>query len=88
MLFRISHTTRKPHAEEEEEKDYHFMDMEQFENEVKMGKFLQTYSYHGNLYGLTIDSVESVAREGLACVVHMELEVGYLSSMCPVSQPH
>ena len=40
-----------------------------------MGKFIQTYSYHGNLYGLTIESIESVARDGLACVVHMELEV-------------
>ena len=27
------------------------------------------------MYGLTIDAVETVAREGLACVVHMELEV-------------
>ncbi len=51
------------------------MTIDQFENDVKMGKFVQTYSYHGNLYGLTIDSVESVAREGLAGVVHMELEV-------------
>jgi hypothetical protein len=39
------------------------------------GKFLQTYSYHGELYGLTIDAIEAVAREGLACVVHMEIEV-------------
>ena len=29
------------------------------------------------MYGLTIDSVEAVAREGLACVVHLELEVSH-----------
>ncbi|CAH1782663.1 unnamed protein product, partial [Owenia fusiformis] len=38
------------------------------------GKFLQTYEYHGNWYGLTLESIENVAREGLACIVHLELE--------------
>ena len=75
MYFRVSHTTRKPYAEETDGKDYNFVSIDQVENEVKMGKFLQTYSYSGNLYGLTVDSVEAVAREGLACVLHMELEV-------------
>lgn len=27
------------------------------------------------MYGLSRDAVEDVAREGLACCVHMELEV-------------
>ena len=75
MNFRVSHTTRKPYPEETDGKDYHFVSIDQFENDVKMGKFLQTYSYHGNLYGLTVDAVESAARDGLACVLHMELEV-------------
>ena len=41
---------------------------------ASQGKFLQTYAYHGELFGLTIDAIETVAKEGLACVVHMELE--------------
>jgi len=32
-------------------------------------------SYHSELYGLSLEAVEIVARESLACVVHMELEV-------------
>lgn len=39
------------------------------------GKFIQTIQYGGHSYGLTRDAVEDVAREGLACCVHMELEV-------------
>lgn len=39
------------------------------------GQFIQTYQYNGQWYGLQMESIESVAREGLACVVHMELEV-------------
>ena len=42
--------------------------------DILQGKFLQTYAYHGELFGLTIDAIETVAKEGLACVVHMELE--------------
>ena len=37
--------------------------------------FLQTYSYHGELYGLSLDAVKAVATESLACIAHMELEV-------------
>ena len=39
------------------------------------GQFIQTYQYGGDFYGLQMESVECVAREGLACAVHMELEV-------------
>jgi len=43
--------------------------------DVMQGAFLQTCSYHNELYGLSLEAVEIVARESLACVVHMELEV-------------
>ena len=39
------------------------------------GQFIQTYQYGGDFFGLQMESIESVAREGLACAVHMELEV-------------
>lgn len=34
------------------------------------------------MYGLSRDAVEDVAREGLACCVHMELEVCLVSRFC------
>lgn len=39
------------------------------------GQFIQTNKYNNHWYGLQMEAIESVAREGLACVVHMELEV-------------
>lgn len=42
---------------------------------VTQGQFIQTHQYHGHWYGLQMQSIEDIAREGLACVVHMELEV-------------
>ena len=39
------------------------------------GKFLQTCQLAGNWYGVTREAIENVAREGLAAVFHMDLEV-------------
>ena len=39
------------------------------------GKFLQTCQLAVNWYGVTREAVENVAREGLAAVFHMDLEV-------------
>ncbi len=75
ILFRVTTTTREPLGEEVDGKNYNFITVEQFENDIKMGRFVQTCNYHGQLFGLTVESVEVAAREGLACVVAMELEV-------------
>ncbi|ESO96749.1 hypothetical protein LOTGIDRAFT_143665, partial [Lottia gigantea] len=72
--FGVSHTTRSPYTGEENGFDYHFVSLEKFEDDIKMGKFLQTCQHHGSWYGLQMDSIQSVAKDGLACVVHMELE--------------
>uniref|UniRef100_A0A3Q0SQQ7 Leucine rich repeats and guanylate kinase domain containing n=1 Tax=Amphilophus citrinellus TaxID=61819 RepID=A0A3Q0SQQ7_AMPCI len=70
----ICHTTRGPYFGEENGLDYHFVSQEVFQNMIHMGKFIQTIQYGGHSYGLTRDAIEDVAREGLACCVHMELE--------------
>ncbi|XP_047431488.1 leucine-rich repeat and guanylate kinase domain-containing protein isoform X2 [Mugil cephalus] len=69
-----SHTTRGPYYGEENGIDYHFVSEEDFQNMIHMGEFIQTMEYGGHRYGLTRDAVEDVAREGLACCLHMELE--------------
>uniref|UniRef100_A0A3P8S6A1 Leucine rich repeats and guanylate kinase domain containing n=1 Tax=Amphiprion percula TaxID=161767 RepID=A0A3P8S6A1_AMPPE len=66
------HTTRAAYFGEENGLDYHFVSEEDFQNMIPM--FIQTLQYGGHSYGLTRDAIEEVAREGLACCVHMELE--------------
>ncbi|XP_042258702.1 leucine-rich repeat and guanylate kinase domain-containing protein isoform X1 [Thunnus maccoyii] len=78
FAYGTCHTTRGPYLGEENGSDYHFVSEEDFQNIIHMGKFIQTMQYGGHSYGLTRDSIEDVAREGLACCVHMELE-GVLS---------
>lgn len=72
--FALSHTTRKPRDDETNGVDYNFVTLDEFESLIKQGRLLQTYEEDGDLYGLTIDAVEDVAKDGFACVAHMELE--------------
>ena len=37
----VSHTTRKPRINEIRDKDYHFVDNNEFENLIKKGEFLE-----------------------------------------------
>ncbi|KAM4748922.1 leucine-rich repeat and guanylate kinase domain-containing protein [Rhinophrynus dorsalis] len=68
------HTTRKPYFGEERRFDYHFVTPEVFDDMTCSGQFLLTMKYSSHYYGLSREAVESVAREGLACCTHMEIE--------------
>ncbi|XP_029617582.1 leucine-rich repeat and guanylate kinase domain-containing protein isoform X2 [Salmo trutta] len=74
FAYGTCHTTRGPYFGEEDRSNYHFVTEEDFQNMIHMGKFLQTMQYAGHWYGLSREAIEDVAREGLACCVHMELE--------------
>ena len=41
---------------------------------VLKGKFICCNEYNGDWYGVKWESIEAVARQGLACVTQMELE--------------
>ncbi|NXO02421.1 LRGUK protein, partial [Rhinopomastus cyanomelas] len=75
-VFRFGpcHTTRAAYFGEENGLDYYFVSQEAFHRMVKAGKFIATYRYSGCSYGLGRDTIESIAREGLATCVHLEIE--------------
>ena len=49
----ISHTTRKPRNNEEEGKDYYFVNNDQFQNLIKKKEFLEYANVFSHLYGTT-----------------------------------
>ena len=49
----ISHTTRKPRNNEEEGKDYYFVNNDQFQNLIKKKEFLEYATVFSHLYGTT-----------------------------------
>ncbi|KAM9704742.1 leucine-rich repeat and guanylate kinase domain-containing protein [Menidia menidia] len=72
--YGICHTTRRPYCGEKDGIDYHFVSEEDFQRTIYMGKFIQSMRYGGHRFGLTRDVIDDLAREGLACCLHMELE--------------
>lgn len=45
------------------------------------GKFILTFNYGNHKYGLSRDTIEDIARDGLASCVHMEIEVSTFHSI-------
>ncbi|XP_032499955.1 leucine-rich repeat and guanylate kinase domain-containing protein isoform X3 [Phocoena sinus] len=68
------HTTRLPYFREGDRVDYHFISQEVFDEMLNMGKFILTFNYGNHKYGLSRDTIEDIARDGLASCVHMEIE--------------
>ncbi|XP_051008427.1 leucine-rich repeat and guanylate kinase domain-containing protein [Acomys russatus] len=68
------HTTRPPYFGEGDRVDYHFISQEIFDEMLSMGKFILTFNYGNHNYGLNRDTVEGIARDGLASCIHMEIE--------------
>jgi guanylate kinase len=51
LRFSVSHTTRKPRQNEQNGREYHFVDRAGFLRLIEQGAFLEWAEVHGNLYG-------------------------------------
>lgn len=67
--FSVSHTTRLPRQKEVDGVHYHFSERSKMEKDILSGKFLETASVHGNLYGTSIEAVETVTDSGRVIIV-------------------
>lgn len=47
----VSHTTRAPRGQEQDGREYHFVDEATFRGMVERGEFFEWAQVHGNLYG-------------------------------------
>lgn len=64
LTFSVSHTTRAPRPNEQEGRDYHFIDRDQFEALIRQNVFAEWAEVHGNLYGTSLSEIERCRREG------------------------
>ncbi|XP_042513745.1 guanylate kinase 2-like [Macadamia integrifolia] len=72
--FSVSHTTRIPREKETDGVHYHFTERSMMEKAIKDGKFLESASVHGNLYGTSIEAVEVVADAGKRCILDIDVQ--------------
>jgi guanylate kinase len=66
-IFSISFTTRRPRGQERDGVEYHFVDVERFQQKIENGDFLEWAEVHGHFYGSPQAVVdEARARDALA----------------------
>jgi guanylate kinase len=74
LHFSVSHTTRRPRADEAEGVDYHFVGCPEFERMVKQGAFLETAEVHGNRYGTASEEVDSALARGEDALLDLDTQ--------------
>ncbi|XP_062203588.1 guanylate kinase 1 [Phragmites australis] len=72
--FSVSHTTRAPREKEIDGVHYHFTERSKMEKDISEGKFLEFAHVHGNVYGTSIEAVESVTDEGKRCILDIDVQ--------------
>lgn len=72
----VSATTRSPRIGEVNDRDYHFMTVDDFNAAVKDGRFLEYANVHGNYYGTLRDKVEEKLSEGKNVILEIDVQGG------------
>jgi len=64
VALSISYTTRAPRRGEIDGKDYHFIAIEQFQQMIERGEFLEFAQVHGNYYGTSQQWIDRETGQG------------------------
>jgi len=72
LAVSISHTTRAPRGQEQDGREYHFVDQGVFLRMVADGQFLEHAHVHGNWYGTSRRGVESLLAQGKDVVLEID----------------
>lgn len=72
--FSISTTTRSPRMGEMDGRDYFFVSKEAFEEDIKMGNFLEHALVHGNYYGTSLKPVRAALAEEKLVIFDIDVQ--------------
>ena len=64
LVVSISHTTRKPRGQEQDGREYHFVDEATFRSMIAAGQFVEWAEVHDNLYGTSRGAIEARIVKG------------------------
>lgn len=74
VIESVSCTTRAPRAGEVLGKDYHFLSLDQFNERIEKGDFLEFAEVFGNMYGTSKEYVQSQQRMGKHVVLVIDTQ--------------
>jgi len=72
LVLSLSHTTRAPRGQEQDGREYHFVDATAFRAMVERGEFLEWAQVHGHLYGTSKAEIESRIGGGQDVVLEID----------------
>ena len=72
LALSVSHTTRAPRGQEQDGREYWFIDDAQFRAMVERGEFFEWASVHGHLYGPSRRAIESRLAAGEDVVLEID----------------
>ena len=72
LVVSISHTTRPPRGQEQDGREYHFIDDAKFGSMIEAGDFVEWAEVHGNLYGTSKAAIEDRITGGHDVVLEID----------------
>lgn len=72
-VYSVSMTTRKKRSDEQDGKDYFFVNKTQFMNAIKQGQLLEYTKYIDNFYGTPKKFIHEKIKKGLNIVLEIEI---------------
>lgn len=72
LVVSISHTTRAPRGQEQDGREYHFIDEARFRAMTDRGDFLEWAQVHGHLYGTSKGEIEARIGGGQDVVLEID----------------
>ena len=74
LVHSVSYTTRAPRPDEQDERDYHFVDEATFRKMIEAGDFAEWAAVHGHLYGTSRLLLEKQFAEGLDVILDIDTQ--------------
>ena len=72
LAVSVSHTTRAPRGQEQDGREYHFISLDDFQERVARGEFLEHAHVHGNWYGTSRSGVQALLDAGKDVVLEID----------------
>lgn len=72
LAVSVSHTTRAPRGQEQDGREYWFIDEPAFRDMVERGEFFEWAEVHGNLYGTSRRAIEARLARGEDVVLEID----------------
>jgi len=72
LVVAISHTTRRPRGQEQDGREYHFVDQATFRSMIERDQFFEWAEVHGHLYGTSRGAIEERITGGHDVVLEID----------------